>query len=433
MGPVAVLRDGQWIEPPELTTAGADHNDFHRGWVDLDPLGRWMVTRRDGHGIELWQLGGDGIERVNRLSFEARTDEPISSRFDADSLSLLWNWGTGSMTGVAVRWSLTARSLRRHACLQIAEVTEVRESQDVPRDLCERTRGEGDRPEGVPTTIAPSVDPAKAAAPGGLDATTIPLAEGSYPSAVVLASDGATCVAASSLNAPVRIDASGAMASYPIGDTNTSVRSLVPAPDRGVWFAGSQTFGHVGRDGSVGLLPGFDDPSAATLVGDRAYAFVAAGPSFLRTRESGVEVIPLASELSGLRVAEMAPAEDGSVWLGLTNSLDRTHGPGLVRDALDDGEVLERIDLNEVANLLSLARVPDGGVWFAAVDDDRSGVLGHRLPSGEVKLEEARRTLNPSRCSPRRMPCGSSARPTLVGSRGPVTKWRCGRFPVPSS
>jgi streptogramin lyase len=401
LGEVAVLHDGQWVEPPELTTAGADHNDFQRGWVDLDPLGQWMITRRDGRGVELWHLAGGGIEQVSHLSFEWRTDPPLSTRFDSDSLSILWNAGSGATTAVAVRWSLTDRSLRRHACAQIAgvvEAVEARDSRDIPRDVCDRTRGEGARPDPMPITTTTEFDgdPAEVAAPWHLDSTMTPLADGSSPTEVGVASDGAIWVAASSLNTLVRIDASGAMASYPIGDTNTYVHSLLPAAGGAMWFAGFQTFGQARPDGTVGLLPGFDDPSEAILLGDSVYAFVASGPSLLRATEPGVDFIPLDSELAGARVAAIAPSDDSSLWLGLDSSLDGSTGPALVRIPLDGGEVVQRIDLDEVAALRSLVRESDGGLWLTGTREDGSGVLGHQLPDGQFEYLDPPANVIPS-------------------------------------
>jgi streptogramin lyase len=401
LGEVAVLHDGQWVEPPELMTAGADHNDFQRGWVDLDPLGRWMITRRDGRGVELWHLAGGGIEQVSHLSFEWRTDPPLSSRFDSDSLSILWNAGSGANTAVAVRWSLSERSLRRHACAQIAgvvEAVEARESRDVPRDVCDRTRGVGARPDPMPitTTTALEGDPAEVAARWRVDSTMTPLADGSSPSAVGVASDGAIWVAASSLNTLVRIDASGAMASHPIGDTNTYVHSLLPAAGGAMWFAGFQTFGQVHPDGTVDLLPGFDDPSAAILVGDSVYAFVAGGPALLRATEPGVNFVPLGSELAGATVAAIAPSDDSSLWLGLASSIVGSTGPALARVPLDGGEVVQRIDLDEIAALRSLVQTSDGGLWLTGTREDGSGVLGHRLPDGQIEYLEPAADVVPS-------------------------------------
>ncbi len=392
VGQVAVLRDGRWVEPPQLTTASADHNDFQRGWADVDPLGRWMVTRRDGKGIELWHLAGRTVERVGHLSHEWRTDPPLSGSFDAESVSLLWNAGAGSPTAMAVRWPLTGLALRRHACAQIGGIVEASESGDIPRDVCPRVRGQGTRPDPVPIpTSVPSRDPVSSerAASWSIETTRIPLADGAWPSAVGVASDGAVWVAESSLDTLVRIDGSGATASYPIGDTNTSVHSLLPAADGAMWFAGFQTFGRVSRDGTVGLLPGFDDPGAMAPAGDAVYAFVeSVEPSLLRAAEDGVDLTPLSSELGGASVPAMALAADGNLWLAIAASVDGSTGPALARLPIDGGSEVERIDLDDVTALHSLVIGPDNGQWFAGTRDDGSGVVGHRLPSGKIELPD---------------------------------------------
>jgi virginiamycin B lyase len=202
-----------------------------------------------------------------------------------------------------------------------------------------------------------------------------------------VASDGAVWVAESSLDTLVRIDGSGATASYPIGDTNTSVHSLLPAADGAMWFAGFQTFGRVSRDGTVGLLPGFDDPGAMAPAGDAVYAFVeSVEPSLLRATEDGVDLTSLSSELGGASVPAMASAADGNLWLAIAPSVDGSTGPALARLPIDGGSEVERIDLDDVTALHSLVIGPDNGQWFAGTRDDGSGVVGHRLPSGQIEF-----------------------------------------------
>lgn len=143
LGEVAVLRDGDWIHPPELTTTTASHNDYELGWVDLDPLGRRMVTRRDSRGIELWHLADDAVERVANLSHEQRFDSPLGAEFAGGSLFLTWNGNSSTRPSGAAEWSLTRRDLASAACSIITKVTESGHESAVPETLCPRSATQG--------------------------------------------------------------------------------------------------------------------------------------------------------------------------------------------------------------------------------------------------------------------------------------------------
>jgi WD40 repeat protein len=140
-GEIAVRQGDSWIHPPGLTTTTADHNDYLRGWASVDPSGRWMVTRRDGRGMELWAIGEGSVSPIASISDEPRYSPPVGVEFTEDSLALTWSSDPLSQGIATSRWSLGQDGLRVAACQLVTVVTESGEPAEDPGSICDEPRG----------------------------------------------------------------------------------------------------------------------------------------------------------------------------------------------------------------------------------------------------------------------------------------------------
>lgn len=121
LGQIGVRTGDDWVEPSSLSVGKSDHNDFQRGWAQVDPSGEFMVTRRDGDGVELWRVASssDGaLARLTQYEFSEFWDPPDRVEFDDDIVSVTWS-NPSSSGYVHQSWPLTTDGLDATTCLLV--------------------------------------------------------------------------------------------------------------------------------------------------------------------------------------------------------------------------------------------------------------------------------------------------------------------------
>jgi hypothetical protein len=127
IGQVGILRDGKWIEPGALRADRYAHNDYQVGWAAIDPAGRFVVTRLDGSGVELWAIDASPVARVAVLTEDELTQPPAFAQFDPDSGGVTVGWdsarGRGSSDNevMSKSWSFLRTELTRAACGELSQ------------------------------------------------------------------------------------------------------------------------------------------------------------------------------------------------------------------------------------------------------------------------------------------------------------------------
>jgi virginiamycin B lyase len=102
--------------------------------------------------------------------------------------------------------------------------------------------------------------------PTGQQLAAYPVADGAFPSDIVLGSDGALWFTESRGNAIGRLDVSGTVTEYPIPTPNAFASDITPGPDGALWFTESST-NKVGRITTAGVITEFTLPAADSLPG----------------------------------------------------------------------------------------------------------------------------------------------------------------------
>jgi virginiamycin B lyase len=103
-------------------------------------------------------------------------------------------------------------------------------------------------------------------APNGQRLASYPVAEGAFPSDIVLGSDGALWFTESRGNAIGRVDVSGTVTEYPIPTPDAFAADITPGPDGALWFTESGA-NRVGRITTGGTITEFTLPTADSLPG----------------------------------------------------------------------------------------------------------------------------------------------------------------------
>jgi MTH538 TIR-like domain (DUF1863) len=121
LGQIGVRTGDEWVEPSSLSLGKSDHNDFQRGWAQVDPSGEFMVTRRDGDGVELWRVASTSdqpLARLTQYEFSEFLDPPDRVEFDENSVSVSWS-NPFSVGYRRQSWPLSPDGLVATTCLLV--------------------------------------------------------------------------------------------------------------------------------------------------------------------------------------------------------------------------------------------------------------------------------------------------------------------------
>lgn len=384
-GEIALLHDGHLIQPPALELSASAHNDFQSGWAAVSPDGRWLVTRRDGLGLDLWLVTQRGADRLASLSNEPRNEPPAVVVFSDRGVTAAWNPGPGGPTARVVEWPLEISQLRRFACSKISPTTSIDISEATEADACGDTRARRERPEpptveGAPTTTETD----KGAAAMALDAEFIQLAEGSFPRAIVVARDGTVWVAASSADAIIRIGTDGVISQFPLNRTETSVGKLVEGPDGRIWFEGFQIIGSIGPAGDVDLRYVGIDPEGFASDEDASYSMSGgADPQLFQAIGASVQQAGLPVGLTGADISSIAITAGGEVWVAadVGAGADSRYSLFNLPDLSEANEV--PVEGASTAGAIAASTI-DESVWFTVSRPEEAAArIGHVAPGEE--------------------------------------------------
>lgn len=116
-GEIGVRSGDEWVEPSSLSLGKSNHNDFQRGWAEVDASGEFMVTRRGGDGVELWRVASSNEEPLARLAQYPFWEPPDRVEFGEDAVSITWSNSIGSSGYRHESWALTPDALIETTCL----------------------------------------------------------------------------------------------------------------------------------------------------------------------------------------------------------------------------------------------------------------------------------------------------------------------------
>lgn len=397
-GQVAVLRGEQRIEPPSLLVSPAPHNDWQSGWARVDPTGTWMVTRRDGFGTDLWQIGDRSVDRLAVLSHEQRTDPPDYAVFDETSVTIGWSSDpTGGAR--AATWPLGRSELVERACAL---------SEGQPSDLATQA-GVGtytdpcaDIDDPPVRTAPPSIAPSPLASAGPTPAgdpsspapssSTVALPDGSFPRFLDISDDGAVWIGLSSGDAIARLDPAGALTQFPIPGDQNSVGDMVQGPDGAIWFTG---FGIVARVDASGAINGLSFtsadiglPSAIALGPDDAvwYTNESAVPTVNRvSTDFSISGFELPIDASSTDISGLATGPDGALWFTLAFPDSPDAPPDAIGRLTLTGEFEQFTLPGEHPGPNRIAAGADGTLWFT---ETNARSIGRITVDGEIEVYE---------------------------------------------
>lgn len=238
LGQIGVRRADTWIEPEPLTRGRVDHNDFRRGWVELDPTGERMVTRRDREGLRLWSIPSPGDRPLAHLTELDPWPPPDRVLFTDDSLTVAWS--SPDFNGFrSITWSTSSDSINQATCNLLT-----------PKLLAADEACPEDGVIGRPRLVEPSpAGPVVAgAASGVVDVTAFELGNDLSPSTVDVASDGTVWTAGT--HGLAVIDPGGTISRFPW--SNLSAKGVAERGDGSVLVAESLNIVLADRTGFLG-------------------------------------------------------------------------------------------------------------------------------------------------------------------------------------
>ncbi|MCP3992531.1 MAG: TIR domain-containing protein [Actinomycetia bacterium] len=359
-GEVAVGQDGSWMQPPSLLQSSADHNSFRLGWVELDPSGRFMVTRRDAQGLALWPLPFDGDRPLGLLTERYLEFHPTRTVFGANQLTLAWA-PKGRLEFLRMSWPLGVDALNRVVCSRLPATPTAADAG------CERTLP----PPSAETLAGPKV--ALNSVSQLEDVTRLPVPDGLSLRHLDIAPSGTIWAAGN--GGIVRMEPSGALGHFPANEL--SPKGIVALPDGGALVAEWFDLSLFDSGGKVGSweVPGF--PHVVARGEGRTFFLVngggldAAGTSMYYIDDQASRELIALPEWSGEVVDDMIYSGQRDALVVATRDEDDT-GRILVHPVDGDG-FGEPFELAGAVNVWSLAEDTSGSLWYLAQSRSQLG------------------------------------------------------------